>query len=574
MASLLFEDWDQGQTSDLLGLEPGSQVVHSGDPERSVALGRLYQGVAEQRRLERQGETRPIWSLLNPVGTESVGEQSVTVPRGGFDPARSERFGEHSVWLSPGTAPVTEGKYQAMKEAGEQFQEDVMNVEVPGLKAPTMLASARKLKGPRPPEPSKPTSYDASGGSFKVAPEVLPAGGETLTGKLGSNADEILAAKGLPAYNDIVPSRRTVALTEAELKKGAPKGEVFDLSQTHEVPDVEQRDLSRIDPNAGRRKGLPAHIQDTVNDPELRAKLKFVAEKGVEAGGAYWYNAEPLRLAFVKELGEDQGNEIFKRYMSIVGATSAGSEVGQNVRAASYYQHRERLGEPVQSTADLISPYGHKMQQAHISGYKGLGEHGEGTTLNPETQPKRSSFVENLGGNQDPVTIDKHNLRLIGMLSKNPAFLNTQTVADVNYPKLGIVKGEARNWRDEVAAGRITMDQAIEHPHMWQDVPDPVHYGALEKWQQGIAREMGLTPAQFQAALWVGGGRVTGLRSLPISFMGIVENRLAQTAAKRGITADQALKEWITNKAPLLSVGGGGLGLLGVGQQQEDQRAQ
>ena len=35
-------------------------------------------------------------------------------------------------------------------------------------------------------------------------------------------------------------------------------------------------------------------------------------------GGASWYNAEPLRLAFVDELGSKEGNEQFKRYMSIV----------------------------------------------------------------------------------------------------------------------------------------------------------------------------------------------------------------------------------------------------------------
>ena len=86
----------------------------------------------------------------------------------------------------------------------------------------------------------------------------------------------------------------------------------------------------------------------------------------------------------------------------------------------------------MRSSDDLIPPYGHKMQQAHVSGYKGLDEPGAGGTLNPETQPKRSSFVENLGGNQDPVTVDKHNLRLIGMLSQDPRFLNTRTTADVN----------------------------------------------------------------------------------------------------------------------------------------------
>jgi hypothetical protein len=384
-----------------------------------------------------------------------------------------------------------------------------------------------------------------------------PAGApvqESLAGKLGSDADAHLAALGLPAYGDVVPSPNTGPVTPAQLQAGSPvhPENVLDLSNTWKVPDVPQTDLARIDPYGGKRKGLPEHILNTISNSDLEAKLRFVAEKGLEAGGAYWYNAEPLRQAFVEHLGPEEGNAQFNRYVAIIGATSAGSEVGQNLRAASYYHVMERAGTPVRTSADLISPYGHKMQQAHVSGYRGLDE-GDTGTLNPETQPKRSSFVANLQGNQLPLTSDKHNIRLIGMLSQDPAFLLGKTVADVNYPKLNIAKGESRNWKDEVQSGRITMEQALEHPHMWQDMPDPNHYGALEAWQQNIAQKMGLTPAQFQAALWVGGGRITGLRSLPKSFLGILENRLHNTAVARGITKPQALEDFIRGRNPLLT---------------------
>jgi hypothetical protein len=384
-----------------------------------------------------------------------------------------------------------------------------------------------------------------------------PAGApvqESLAGKLGSDADAHLAALGLPTYGDVVPSPNTGPVTPAQLQAGSPvhPENVLDLSNTWKVPDVPQTDLARIDPYGGKRKGLPEHILNTISNSDLEAKLRFVAEKGLEAGGAYWYNAEPLRQAFVEHLGPEEGNAQFNRYVAIIGATSAGSEVGQNLRAASYYHVMERAGTPVRTSADLISPYGHKMQQAHVSGYRGLDE-GDTGTLNPETQPKRSSFVANLQGNQLPLTSDKHNIRLIGMLSQDPAFLLGKTVADVNYPKLNIAKGESRNWKDEVQSGRITMEQALEHPHMWQDMPDPNHYGALEAWQQNIAQKMGLTPAQFQAALWVGGGRITGLRSLPKSFLGILENRLHNTAVARGITKPQALEDFIRGRNPLLT---------------------
>lgn len=427
---------------------------------------------------------------------------------------------------------------------------------------PTAPAAAPAPDAPPPPAPAATLPVSHSVDNHTPFPDAAPlaprpAGApvrESLASKLGSNADDQLAALGLPAYGDIVPSTKTGPVTKAQIKAGSPvdASNVLDLSNTWQVPKAPQVDLERIDPYGGKRKGLPQHILDVMSNNDLEAKLRFVAEKGLEAGGAYWYNAEPLRQAFITHLGPEEGNAQFNRYIAIVGATSAGSEVGQNIRAASYYHTQERAGTPVRTSKDLISPYGHKMQQEHVRGYLGLDK-GDTGTLDPREQPKRASFVANLQGNQLPLTSDKHNIRLIGMLSKDPAFLNGRTVADVNYPKLNIAKGESRNWKEEVQSGRITMEQALQHPHMWQDMPNENHYGALEAWQQQIAKKMGLTPAQFQAALWVGGGRVTGLRSLPTSFLGILEDRLARTGRARGITSKQALEDFIRGRNPLLT---------------------
>ena len=77
------------------------------------------------------------------------------------------------------------------------------------------------LKGrglaPRVPKPST---------GFSVDPAVLPPKAAPIAGRLGSNADDQLAALGLPTYADIVPSTSTGKLTEAQLKAGTPKGEV------------------------------------------------------------------------------------------------------------------------------------------------------------------------------------------------------------------------------------------------------------------------------------------------------------------------------------------------------------
>ena len=522
-------------------------------------------------RAKHQRDQPSIWPMSNPVGTQALNEQSLRTARGPYD-----YVVDPSVARWPGR-PMTQSEYQGVRDASlDLFNNAAILEGGGGASVPEQVALARLRRGrpgpvrvpdvpeyapgdapPAPAPPGEPPAFGIGHNNPPVrnaiwaAPQTRGAAQATI-GRMGSNADTTLEALGLPAYKDIVPSTNTGPVPEASLQAGSPvrPGQVFDLSDTWRVPDVPQEPLSRIDPEAGRRKGLPPHIIDATTDPDIRAKLRTVAEAGLKTGGAYWYNAEPLRLAFVTELGPEEGNATFSKYMRTVGAVSAGSDVSQNIRTASYYNVKERQGDPVRSVEDLISPYGHKMQNTQFGAYSDIAG---GNPLDPEMRPKRASFDANLSGNQEPVTVDKHNLRLIGMLSKDPEFLNTTQTADVNYPSIGVKKGDKINWRDEVKSGRLTIDQMLEIPQAWKDVPEANHYAALEGFQQDLAREMGISPAQLQAALWVGGGRVTGLRSLPTSFMGAVEGRLQKTAAERGGTPTKALLDFVRGKKPLLS---------------------
>jgi hypothetical protein len=72
--------------------------------------------------------------------------------------------------------------------------------------------------------------------------------------------------------------------------------------------------------------------------------------------------------------------------------------------------------------------------------------------------------------------------------------------------------------------------------------------------------------------LWVGGGRVTGLKSLPTSFMGALEGRLQNTAKVRGGTPTGALLDFLRGKKPLLTplaAGGVGASLLYPEEQRQ-----
>ena len=49
--------------------------------------------------------------------------------------------------------------------------------------------------------------------------------------------------------------------------------------------------------------------------------------------------------------------------------------------------------------------------------------------------PERATFANNLLGNESQVTIDKHNVRMLAMLTKDPMFL--QTSAEIGGKKEG-----------------------------------------------------------------------------------------------------------------------------------------
>jgi hypothetical protein len=553
-----------------------------GAPSIGAGADAVGQWMAAQlAKMQGSRPTAPIWNPNNPVGTETL--QSMGMPQ------PTNYAGLVGQFVNPYTGQLTE-------QGVARFDNPAMGLG-PGDIGALGIGSVRGVRGnPVPPRmatrmtnvpeyaPGEPP-YVSPGEPYVAAAEGVPIPGigsnkaptrnaiwanpvtrtaaVATRGRMGSNADTTLESLGLPAYGDIIPSTNTGPVSEAQVRAGGENvvksGNVFDLSDTWRVPGVPQTELSRIDPDAGRRKGLPQHIIDATTDPDIRAKMRTVAEAGLKVGGAYWYNAEPLRMAFVTELGPEQGNATFAQYMRTVGAVSAGSDVGQNIRTGSYYNVRERQGNPVQgeqtpkgqwAPTDIESPYGHKMQNTQYGGYRDIQA---GNPLDPEMRPKRASFDANLGGNQQPVTVDKHNLRLIGMLSRNPEFLNTQIEADVNYPSLGIAKGDKINFKDAYKNGRFTMDQLLQVPQAWKDVPEANHYAALEGFQQDLAREMNISPAQLQAALWVGGGRVTGLRSLPTSFMGAFEQRLQKTAAERGGTPMKALLDFVRGKKPLLT---------------------
>lgn len=393
--------------------------------------------------------------------------------------------------------------------------------------------------------------FDSNAGIVGMAKRAFSLPHDVLMGQVDPNSREAversfdmagLAGAGASAFPGEAGELRAGLTAKAKTKAGStePTG-LFDLSNLSRVPNVPQSDLPRYTPP----RGVPARVSDLVADRGTRDKVMSHVQSGLDMGGANWYNADPLRDAFVKELGHDQGGQAFQHYMDLVAATSPRSEVGTNVRNASYYYKRLMSGEGMPEVGDKNpQPYGHMAQRLHqMNAQRVAGEGWE-----PLVNPKPASFVQNLTGNQRPVTVDTHAFRLPSILAEDPRFLEVDYQSAKDAPK--------QNIRQMVEGGQIPMSDASKTAAYWESQPKKTEYAALEKYYQDIAREMGITPAQAQAAAWVGGGKVTGLASDSSKpFMSFFDDRIGMTAQDRGQDPAQVLRDFIRGRQPLLSSG-------------------
>jgi hypothetical protein len=377
--------------------------------------------------------------------------------------------------------------------------------------------------------------------------------GDVATGK-ASMADPATQARVGDMTTLATAGSAAVPGDAAELRAG---GKLFNYSDLSKVPDVPQFDLQRYTPP----RGVPARVADLTSNPDVRQSMLDTIQRGVDMGGADWYNADPLRQAFIDELGK-QGDPRFKQYMDMVAATSPRSDVGTNVRNASYYYNRLVNDQGMPDVGDPNpQPYGHMAQRLHQMNAQRVA----GDGWDPLNNPKPASFAQNLTGNQAPVTADTHAFRLPSILAQDPRFLETDYQSAKNAPK--------QNIQQMVLSGQMSMEDAAKQPAFWQPQPKANEYGAMENYYKGLASDAGISPAQAQAAAWVGGGQTTGLASDATKpFIGFVEDRANKTADARGISPQEALSQFIRGKKPLLGLGSAALAASPLMQQYQQQR--
>ena len=363
-------------------------------------------------------------------------------------------------------------------------------------------------------------------------------------------------------------------------------GSLFDYSNLDQVPDVPQVPMPRTIPP----RGPSERIQGALADPRVEEGINGYVKRGAELGGKDWYNTDQFRKQYIDRLGPEEGQRAYSEFMDAVAATSPRSTVQDNIRTASFYNYQRQNGLPVNEKP--APGYGSLAQGLHQGNMEKL-VNGNGWDI--YANPKPASFSTNLQGNQANATIDTHNFRLPGILSRDPRFLETSIAELADSPEAGkallarqypglpqdVIDGAVKPKGDKASItykpqkwvndGHISMDDAVNDPALWSAKPNSNEYGHYEDWQRVQAEKLGMTPAQYQASMWVGAGDATGLASPPEPFLRTLEARIKYTADRMGSTPQKVLDALVRGKAPLLSVGGAvaGTGVLMSGQDRQ-----
>lgn len=454
-----------------------------------------------------------------------------------------------------------------------------------------------------------------------------PAATAIMEGLLGGSpttqaAGDMARQFGASEYGGVpVPGATSTAPTVVKPKKGAPRPEADpagpfaprnDPRYVGAAPDRSEISFLRYKPKAPtlRVERALAALRDP-NNP-VRADMFETIRRGIspEIRGQDWYNTEELRDWFVGELGEEAGNAEWSQFMDLMGAGSPMSNVPANIKSAPAM--RNRLATDPEYAAGLLdvtnledarqfgrtrpAGYGHQSQglqelihaRQRQGAWSGEPEPGVSGAMSSMTDnPKPKGFTNSLKGNARNIAADLHFTRFMAMASNDPEFLSGQAgigkaAADAitarfpdaaKYIAVKDVKGKpviTFNAKKAVKDGAADLQglQDFDIPSLYADKPNDAEYAHFEDFMKEVGDELGLTPAQTQAALWMGAADRTGLdQTSRGTFMDLFRRRVGERAAETGRTFDDTLRDFIRNKG-LLALPAGGLFAM---QPEEEQ---
>jgi hypothetical protein len=369
------------------------------------------------------------------------------------------------------------------------------------------------------------------------------------------------------------------------------------------APDRSEFSLLRFSAPKGDSARFQALENKIDTDPSVANEIFSLAKDGEEIGRK-WYDTEMLRDRFIGTLGKDKGEDAWREFMWYVGATSTGSKVLPNIRNASHYfvegqkKLRALADDMIAGNYEVPESYGHKMQKNQMKNIGRIHAGEWGPNADQTLNPKPRGFFQSLLGNRSNIAADKHFMRLMGMMSDDPQFLHGS--AEISKELVDELRGKYGKRLDRYikfaplkdAKGRPTSKVRInfnakkavkEGPKdlyafikdksaVWDDMPNDNEYKAFERIAGKMAEKMNMTPAQFQASLWMGAAKKTKVDPSSLdTFVNLFNARLKKTAEERGLSEDEVWHRFATKKQALaIPLGVLGAGAMAKGLSGED----
>jgi hypothetical protein len=304
-------------------------------------------------------------------------------------------------------------------------------------------------------------------------------------------------------------------------------------------------------------------------------------------------NATAMRRRLYDGLPEDLNTMIPSRNITYAEALQNGeshASLGSNYGAALEQTTDIEAGRAL--ARGRAEGYGHKVQgsqelvaaRQQQGDWSGAPEPGVLPRVGSATNnPKPKGFSWSLKGSEANIAADLHFTRYMAMASRDPAYLtNTGEIGEglkstliQGNPKLkNFIKETERNGKkiitfkaqDAEKAGQFSIDQALDIPGVWADMPNANEYAAFEGFLREVGGEMGLTAPQVQAAMWMGAADRTGVDvSSQGTFMELFRNVADKQAAETGKTRAETIKDFIESREllSLLPIGVGGAMVAG-----------
>lgn len=309
-------------------------------------------------------------------------------------------------------------------------------------------------------------------------------------------------------------------------------GEDFDSTPQVDIARPKGANAGKVNPLGY----MSPRMADLYRDPYVNEALDVAVQRGAEYWP--WYDVEEFRKAFLDSNPEVQD---FLNFMQFQAGASARNPVPQQLKAGSYLWHLYKTGQlrPDMEPRDITMPpgYGGLAQKLWKQDALDIARNPD-AGIDPFRSPKRASYAANWGLNWRPVTVDTHAVKLPAMASMDPRWLATSVEVSENGVKSRI------NPREQYDAGQLSLAEMLTRPGVWETAPTAGEYRHFENmWQDAAARNGLPAPASGQAAGWVGGGELTGLKSPPQYFQQAIEDAVMRTARELNMTPGQVIRD-------------------------------